>query len=120
MGELIAQQLMAWSLLWLGAAVFGLWHNQHPFWRAFWLMSGIWALIDALIAMAGWLGSEPSLDGLQRILFINAGLDVLYVMLGAWLWSRETPMLKGFGLAVLIQGFFLVCFDLFHALQIQT
>jgi hypothetical protein len=118
MAETIAQQLMAWSLLWLGAAVVGLWRAQHPLWRAFWLMSGVWALIDALIAMGGWLGSEPSPNSLRQVLLINAGLDVLYIAVGGWLWSRETPMLKGFGLAILIQGIFLLCFDLFHALQI--
>ena len=118
MSELIAQQLMAWSLLWLGMAVLGLWRTSQPFWRAFWLMSGVWALIDALIAMGGWLGSEPSLDSLRQILFINAGIDVIYLVVGAWLWSRVSPLQKGFGLAIMIQGFYLLFFDLFHALQI--
>lgn len=118
MGEIIAQQLMLWSLLWLGGALIGLWRSHHPFWRPFWLMSGVWALVDAAIAMAGWLGAEPSPDALRRVLLINAGLDIVYVSAGAWLYTRKTPQLRGFGLAVLIQGFFLLAFDLFHGLQI--
>ncbi|AWR86068.1 DUF6992 family protein [Meiothermus taiwanensis] len=117
-GERIAQQLMLWALLCLAGAVLGLWRTGQVFWRAFWFMNGVWALVNAAIAYAGWLGAEPEPDGLRRLIWINAGLDVLYVAAGLVLWTRPGPMHKGFGLAIAIQGLFLFFFDLLHALQI--
>lgn len=81
-------------------------------------MTGVWALVNAAIAYVGWLGAEPDLANLRRLLWINAGLDVLYVAVGLGLWMRPRPMLKGFGLAIAIQGLFLLFFDLLHAPQI--
>lgn len=118
MGELIAQRLMLWSLPWMLLAVLGLWRTSSPLYRAFWLMSGVWVFINAVIAMAGWLGPEGNLQSLKQILLINVGLDVGYVLVGIGLLLRKTPLQRGFGLAILIQGFFLFFFDLFHALQI--
>lgn len=117
-GERIAQQLMLWALFCLAAAAFGLWRSQHAFWRPLWLMTAVWALINAAIAYGGWLGAEPDPDRLRQILWINAGLDILYITAGLGLWLRPRPMLKGFGLAIVVQGAFLFLFDLFHALQI--
>lgn len=45
-------------------------------------------------------------------------MDVLYVAVGLGLWLQPRPMLKGFGLAIAIQGLALFCFDLLHAIQI--
>jgi hypothetical protein len=117
-GERIAQQLMLWALVCLAGAMFGLWRTGQVFWRAFWFMTGVWALVNAAIAYVGWLGAEPDLANLRRLLWINAGLDVLYVAVGLGLWMRPRPMLKGFGLAIAIQGLFLLFFDLLHAPQI--
>jgi hypothetical protein len=109
---------MLWALLCLMAAVFGLWRSGHAFWRPFWFMTGVWALVNAAIAYGGWLGAEPNPASLRQLLWINAGLDILYMAVGLGLWMRSRPMLKGFGLAIAIQGLFLFLFDLFHALQI--
>lgn len=117
-GERIAQQLMLWALVCLGGAMFGLWLTLHEFWRPFWFMTGVWALVNAAIAYAGWLGAEPDPISLRQLLWINAGLDTLYVTAGLILWMRPKPMHKGFGLAIVLQGFFLLGFDVFHALQI--
>ncbi len=116
-GERIAQQLMLWALWCLAGAVWALWRTSHAVWRPFWFMTGVWALINAAIAYGGWLGAEPDPTGLRRILWVNAGLDLLYVAVGSALWMRPRPMLKGFGLAIVVQGLFLFLFDLFHALQ---
>jgi hypothetical protein len=64
------------------------------------------------------LGAEPDPENLRQLLWINAGLDTLYVAVGWALWARLNPMYKGFGLAIMLQGFFLLAFDVFHALQI--
>ncbi len=81
-------------------------------------MTGVWALVNAAIAYGGWLGAEPNPASLRQLLWINAGLDILYMAVGLGLWMRPRPMLKGFGFAIAIQGLFLFLFDLFHALQI--
>lgn len=117
-GERIAQQLMLWALLCMGGSIFALWQSPQAFWRAFWLMTGAWALVNAAIAYGGWLGAEPDPANLRRLLWINAGLDTLYVGVGLGLNRRHGSMLKGFGLAIVVQGLFLLGFDLTHALRI--
>ncbi|GEM83563.1 hypothetical protein MHY01S_17290 [Meiothermus hypogaeus NBRC 106114] len=81
-------------------------------------MTGVWALVNAAIAYGGWLGAEPNPASLRQLLWINAGLDTLYVTLGLILRKRQEPIYKGFGLAIILQGLFLLGFDVFHALQI--
>ncbi|GEM86782.1 DUF6992 family protein [Meiothermus granaticius] len=116
MGEGLALWLLSWALPWLGAAILGLWGARAEGWRAFWLMSGIWAWVDAGIALLGLLGPEPQLAALRRILWINVGLDGVYVLIGLLLLRRPGPRYKGFGAAILIQGLFLLGLDLTHAL----
>ncbi len=117
-GERIAQQLLLWALVCLGGALFGLWRTQHAFWRPFWFMTGVWALVNAAIAYRGWLGAETDPASLRQLLWINVGLDALYVVVGLALWLSPKPMHKGFGLAIMVQGWFLLGFDVLHALQI--
>lgn len=98
-------------------------------WRGFHLMTAGWGLVDLGLAgislynndpaAAATLGPAESLAaqlGIERILLFNAGLDVGYLTLGAWLWERglrkSDPRLEGFGQAILIQGAFLLAFDL--------
>ncbi|WP_337845123.1 hypothetical protein [Thermus sp.] len=116
LGEAVAQRLFLWALLSLAGSVFGLWRAQGVFWRAFWFMTGVWGLVDAAIAFGGWLGGEPGREELRRLLLLNAGLDLLYVGAGLWLLRRPGPTLMGFGLAIVVQGLFLLVFDLLHAL----
>lgn len=121
MAEAIAVRLMLWAIPWVALALWLLWKSPGEFWRAFGLMSGLWGLVNMVIAVSGSLGlgpAEPSPDTLRRILWINTALDVLYVLLGLWLYRQKSLTRKGFGLAVMIQGGFLFFFDLFHALQI--
>lgn len=122
----IALRLMLWSLPWALAGLVGLWRAQGPKQRAFWLMSGVWACINLAIALAGLLGavsnpqppSPAELSNLRQILIINAGLDGVYLAVALWLLSQKKPIQTGFGWAILIQGIFLLLFDLLHALQI--
>ncbi|GIW34794.1 MAG: hypothetical protein KatS3mg072_2127 [Meiothermus sp.] len=117
-GERIAQQLMLWALVCFAGAIFGLWRTRHGYWRPFWFMTGVWAWVNAAIAYGGWLGAEPNPASLRQLLWINAGLDTLYITVGLILNMRQEPMYKGFGLAIVLQGLFLLGFDVFHALQI--
>jgi hypothetical protein len=114
-GEALSLRLLAWSLPWMGAGVVGLWAGSDDRSRGFWGMSGAWALVNAGIAYAGLLGSEPDGLSLHNTLLINAGLDVLYVLGGAYMLSRPEETWRGGGLAIIVQGAFLLAFDLVHA-----
>jgi len=54
---------------------------------------------------------QPAPAELLPFLRFNTGLDVLYVVVAGFLLSRKKPMLRGFGLGVLVQGAFLLLFD---------
>jgi hypothetical protein len=114
-GEALSLRLLAWSLPWMGAGIIGLWASNDERSRGFWGMSGAWALVNAGIAYAGLLGPEPDGGSLRNTLLINAGLDVVYVLGGAYMLSRPEETWRGGGLAIIIQGAFLLAFDLLHA-----
>jgi hypothetical protein len=118
---IVIQYLIAWLFLWsllsMGAAVFGLNARAQEFWRSFWFMTGMWGMVDGGIAWYALL--RPALDptALVPILFFNAGLDGLYIAMGGILVTRASARLRGFGLAILIQGFFLLGFDLYFGIR---
>jgi hypothetical protein len=114
-GEALSLRLLAWSLPWMGAGIVGLWASSDDRSRGFWGMSGAWALVNAGIAYTGLLGPEPDGSSLRNTLYINAGLDVMYVLGGAYMRSRPEEIWRGGGLAIIIQGAFLLAFDLLHA-----
>ncbi len=115
MGKQISVRLMAWSLPWMAAGIVGLWANSGSgstdWQKGFWGMNATWALINTGIAYAGLLGNEPSRDSLQTVLWVNAGLDVLYLAGGAYMMSRNEEVWRGAGLGVVIQAAFLFLFD---------
>lgn len=92
-----------------------------------------WGLIDGAIAVGGQVAKRNRIDhmenpgkaevqaeeanNLSRILWINAGLDVLYII-GGFLWAKRDEgdgVARGNGIGVIIQGLFLLIFDVFHA-----
>ncbi|MSR51137.1 MAG: hypothetical protein EXS07_13950 [Gemmataceae bacterium] len=106
--------LIAWAFFSLGAAVVGLYFppkKDCECWRAFWFMNGIWGLIDGIIGWANLISAPPTIEFLQKVLAINSGLDLLYIITGLVLLTRAKPVLKGFGFAILLQGLFLLIFD---------
>lgn len=119
-GQVIALQLISWSVVWLLASIIGLWRTNRELWRVFWFVTGIWCAIDATIGIAGLMGTVAPLPDLRRLLLINAGLDVLYVAVGVVLATRHRPSLRAAGWAVIIQGAFLLLFDFLHAISIPT
>lgn len=82
------------------------------FWRSFWFMSGLWCVVNTLIVCYAIVAPPESLESFRRILLINAGLDVGYIVVGGVLLAMKRPMLRGFGAAVCVQGLFLLAFDL--------
>ena len=119
-GEALSLRLLAWSLPWMGAGIVGLWASNDDRSRGFWGMSGAWALVNAGIAYAGLLGPEPDGGSLRNTLLINAGLDVAYVLGGAYMLSRPEETWRGAGWGIIIQGAFLLAFDLLHAYLIPA
>jgi hypothetical protein len=117
-GQAVGLRLMAWSLPWIGAGIIGLWASNDAYWKGFWGMNAAWGLINTSIAFAGLLGSEPDPASLRTILLVNAGLDVLYVVGGVYLLTRPEDTWCGAGVAVIVQGAFLLIFDLLHAFLI--
>ena len=99
--------------------------------RAFQQMQIGWGAVNLGIATLGYLGTMhtdySSWDTyrsvqehykIQKILLFNAGLDVGYMLGGAYLLERgqrdlkNAERLRGFGRSILIQGAFLFVFDL--------
>jgi len=99
--------------------------------REFHKMNVYWNLFNLGIAGAGLLGSRKrTADGetladavrqhenMKQLLLVNAGLDVAYVVGGAYLRQRadtrpdKADQLRGYGSSVMVQGGFLLAFDL--------
>ncbi|GAB3643611.1 DUF6992 family protein [Spirosoma arcticum] len=98
--------------------------------RYFHRMNVYWNLFNLGIAGAGLLGSRKrNADGetlgeaikqhqnMKQVLLFNAGLDVAYVVGGAYLRERagnkpdKADQLRGYGKSVMVQGGFLFAFD---------
>lgn len=132
--RLLSVRLLRWSLLSLliGALLM---MSEDVFWRGFGLQAIVWGIVDGVIAAFGWrsagrkeaalmtweqVGAEAG--KLRRILWINAGLDILYIAGGVALVlkvSAENLFWSGTGWGIVIQGAFLLFFDIFHARQIN-
>jgi hypothetical protein len=118
-GRTVSTRLLLWSLPWMGASILGLTLTTDEKAKGFWSMSGAWGFINSAIAMIGFLTPEPSLETMRDLLLINAGVDVLYIAAGAYMLSRAEPYWQGAGWGVIIQGTFLLVFDLWQGLAIR-
>ena len=128
----VSERLLNWGLF---STVLGfMMMRGNTFWRAVgWQFIG-WGLIDALIALLGQTAAQSRIDSypnpglgevkikeaknLRRLLWINAGLDVLYVLGGRSLIRRDSGdgARHGMGFGIVLQGAFLFFFDVYHAL----
>lgn len=109
--------------------------------KAFHQMNAGWNLVNLGLAVGGyWTAthSDPASFDLfstiheqhkiQKVLLFNAGLDVGYMMGGAYLMERFKNMVdpnksqraKGFGKSILLQGAFLFAFDIGATLYLRT
>jgi len=134
----LTQRLLAWSVLSLlvsGITVF----SSNLFLRGLGIQFFAWGVIDGGIAIFGARASAKRQAKLQdtervetetketrwleRILWLNTGLDVLYVFGGVWLmqtWGTDSLVWKGHGVGIIIQGGFLLFFDFFHAFSLRN
>ena len=95
--------------------------------RYFHQMNAAWNTVNLAIAGFGYYGlknQSPDLSlaetisefhSFEKILLFNAGLDVGYMALGAFLWERglrkDSERLTGYGQSLILQGGFLFSFD---------
>lgn len=115
----------------VGAIGFGLERDERV--RFLHLGNAAWNVVNLGLALAGlisdWNRDPASFDARQsleasntqeKVLLVNAGLDVAYLAMGAFLWQRgegtSDARLVGLGQALLIQGGFLLGFDIALAL----
>lgn len=100
----VGSQFIGWALINMAIAVFGERSNQA---RA--------ARPDAISPLI----REGQARNLRRLLWINAGLDVLY-MLGGFLFAlrAKKKQRRGMGIGIIIQGAFLFVFDVIHGLDV--
>ena len=96
--------------------------------RHFAIQSAAWGAVDAVIAATALRGIAPrdiaAATRLDRILWLNIGLDAGYVLVGitlavaAWRLGRRLGLV-GAGLGVVVQGGALALLDLMLAVQIS-
>jgi hypothetical protein len=121
--------LGGWAIGNIGTAAFSLssasGSNKH-----FHQMNLYWNTVNLAIAGFGYYGAYNSDQltynlfsslkehyGMEKILLLNAGLDVAYITGGFYLTERaknnqrKEDLLKGFGQSVVMQGGFLLLFD---------
>jgi carboxylesterase len=129
----LSKRLLTWaagsSLAGLSLVVF-----TPGFWEGFGIQALAWGVIDGLIAGFGlWMSRRrrrtvPDAENprlienesrkLKRTLWINTGLDLLYIAGGIVLAAalgQSNPSWRGHGLGIVVQGAFLFFFDLIHA-----
>lgn len=88
----------------------------------------VWGAVDGAIAARGLLATPDRsrvpaarVQRLRRLLLANAVLDVVYVATGVALRSgRPKPGLEADGHAVIVQGGFLLAFDVVQALRLPA
>jgi len=118
-GLAISARLLAWSVPWtLAGSTLGL-LSEDPWQRSFWLTNSVWAAVNSSIALVGLLGPEPDKNSLRELLYINAGIDVLYIAGGLLLALQPDARSQGAGWAIALQGTWLLLFDLFNALALE-
>ena len=121
-GHLIRLAVWALGSILVGLGMFA-WSRRSALtslWRHAAIQSAAWGAVDLAIVAIAWGGLAPrDLAGavaLDRILWLNIGLDVGYAMVGVTLcvfgWRRPRRRgLVGAGLAVTLQGLALAVLD---------
>lgn len=135
----VSRDLMRWNMVNIAAGVLLI--SRRGFWRGFGSQNIGWGLINIGIATVGGramrqrhqkTGLNPitahqhakqEASNLKRILLVNAGLDVLY-MLGGWRFAHSRNWNErrehGIGLGIVLQGGLLLIFDLWKASRVPV
>lgn len=132
----LTRRLTWWSLASIAAGVLML--IFPGFWRGFGVQCLAWGAIDLAIAVLGnrtaqkrraklspeeQLAAQPGERAkLAKILWINTALDVFYILGGIALavtLGASDDFWRGNGWGIILQGGFLLLFDIFHALTLR-
>jgi hypothetical protein len=123
------QRALNWLLGWgIGSTIVGagLATAKTPVVRHVGLQAVSWGAIDAALALSGRINARRKEQQLldkaeeqheashfRKIVAVNAGLDVLYVLGGWWLMRRSErdAARRGMGLGIIVQGAFLLIYD---------
>lgn len=95
------EMTLMWNTVNLGIAGLGYWRARHP--------------LDLTLADA-----IDKQRGIEKLLLLNTGLDAAYIMTGVYLVNRgnditrEGERLQGYGAAIILQGSFLLAFDVVY------
>ncbi|MFZ2362614.1 MAG: hypothetical protein WA040_24955 [Anaerolineae bacterium] len=126
--DTVTDRLLGWSMISVASGL-PLAVSRQPLLRGLGQQFVAWGAIDGTIALAGrWSQRRKAEQGaaseeiaaLRRLLLVNAALDVLYVAGGVTLAVRrgkDDPYWRGVGLGIVVQGGFLLGFDLWHGLH---
>lgn len=128
--DVLGRRLVAWGVLSVVLAVPMLVAGD-PFWRGVGAMFAAWGAVDAAIGAGARVVGERNrrrsigdqaardreLPRIRAILLVNVALDVGYVALGAWFLATAAgdAFRAGCGVGIVVQGGFLLLFDLLHA-----
>lgn len=134
----VLRVLLLWAAGSVAAGLRG-WRGSHPFWQGVGMQCAGWGAIDALIAFAGLHGARRKGSALaqgtltdvhhadearkfERILWINAGLDVGYALGGLLFVQRNEAhaQRRGMGAGVIAQALFLLIFDVCNGVIVRS
>lgn len=131
--------LGVWAVANLATGITGMLVAEDPASRGFWEMNAMWNTVN--LGLAGWSLYDLSRSGgvsadmdieayreeshsLEKVLLFNAGLNFAYMAVGGWMWDRgmrgyglptaevSAERLRGWGQSLVLQGAFLLAFDL--------
>lgn len=129
----LSNRLIRWNVANIGIGVLVSFFS--PFWRGVGSQGIGWGVINILIGLAGGRAArrkaaQPDAhtpdkqmheaNNLFRLLVINAGLDILYMLGGRWLIRKSAaqPYRHGMGWGIIVQGFLLFLFDVTQAAMV--
>lgn len=123
----LTNRLLAWSMLSLLAGLYFCF-SASDFFRGFGIQCAAWGLVDAGIAIFGARSAarrkstavpKDEAKHIRRLLWLNFGLDFLYIIGGfSILFFLPASFWQGTGWGIIVQGAFLLFFDLIHALRV--
>ncbi|HTD99757.1 MAG TPA: hypothetical protein VK668_10735 [Mucilaginibacter sp.] len=120
--------LGGWGVANLGVGAIGWSGSTTPQSRYFYQMNVIWGAADFGAALLGYAGTQKykkktltatetirEQNRIEKVFFVNGCFDVAYLGVGTYLTlagnSRNSPIMKGYGTSILMQGGFLLLFD---------
>ena len=120
--------LGSWGVANLGVGAIGWSSSRSNESRYFYQMNTIWGSANFVTALIGYTGLQNNKkkhltaaetlkeqEKIEKIFLVNGAFDIAYIGTGLYLKlagdSRNSPIMKGYGESILLQGGFLLIFD---------